>query len=1108
MESSILSTKRLLAAVLHEHYNHRYWYYGLTLPYENSNSFASYLEMNQSQYNTLLCTIGVGRLRIRKGKERIELIKNEWDLFLNDCGLSYVYFDQFCCNKVPTNGIDATSPYIKYHGWWIGIGSTDMNSGVTASSQFRCFKNPPRIHGRKSRLTRELKLAVMILEEERNELNQEEEVQEASTTSKGNYDTHTFCKHNKSNCASTIETNISTWLDEFKNNKMGKEDVSQLILSIVMKETIEQVANERIELLRQLFTVPGCAEDEENMDDELIRDEVEKMKKVPGLTHLGIPLHKNVLRVMVRELTVLSNQFPKEGILNYSDYKGVEHALVQVPVCNTKESFIRSNQRGKFIDRLPSTICGGKNAKVNEDIVAEWILNRLGKRHELSFIRTANDLGYNVGSKLKMEDNTAFAMWDESNSNSKSQRVILRYMRGSFGKKIKIPVTTTEDSEKVMKHNIGKYKPVPPVSNMVVVDGEEMYFWNKPLIPSLSSGLSFRLFSNNTNDKGIDNVDLVLGGDHGQRKFRMLMKVIMRKEDMTKIDEFIIKIAHIDCKHETYHSLRSTITPTINCDLNELKGKKVLVFRMEHEGKFKYTCQVSKGISEDTPAPHFICPITQTPLPEFEYVRQCNIRIVVTGDLAFYAAVLGKVNGAGHWCTWCQHSYNDWKGENHQAGLKWTLLRMATRREQLFNKELKNTSANRKGIKEICLFDGIEIYQYIFPILHTEIGLGNYFLNSFFDWIDYRIEHVTDEEKQRRKDFGIVIQELDEMNEKWDEFLNDEGHNLAECILEKSHLLETKEERDNDGNYMHPLQERKELEVVIKGVTAQINELKKKKKTIEDDLKLKKKIYVVIKKQMDDYRAARGKKGDVRIQLERKLLQFGISRPPYHGGDFTGVKIKVLLQAVDKLFQVDFKDIIFGVLDREADDNEVNMMVNMYMHLGFLLDGFFSLARTRCGELTNEIINLTKRMVAAVLKMWRNLRFSTRGTKLHGLEDHLVEQMVHYNGIGDFTEDFVEQSHQTGVRDELRTRGLKRSRAFVSHSQWEWKRNQLGIEEARKEMEKKTSKKRRKKGVVEKKMEAKLSRDERRMGSLLVVESGIYSMIPNYRTRDNVDENE
>jgi hypothetical protein len=88
--------------------------------------------------------------------ERIELIKNEWNFFKNDCGLSYVYFDQLNCSKVPTNRIDATLPYIKYHGWWIGIGSTDMNCGVTASSQFVHFKNPPRIHGRKRRLAREL----------------------------------------------------------------------------------------------------------------------------------------------------------------------------------------------------------------------------------------------------------------------------------------------------------------------------------------------------------------------------------------------------------------------------------------------------------------------------------------------------------------------------------------------------------------------------------------------------------------------------------------------------------------------------------------------------------------------------------------------------------------------------------------------------------------------------------------------------------------------------------------------------------------------------------------------------------------------------------------
>ena len=69
--------------------------------------------MNQSQYHTLLCIIGVGRLQIRKGKEIIKLIKKEWDFLLNDCGLSYVYFDKINCETVPANGIDATSPYIK-----------------------------------------------------------------------------------------------------------------------------------------------------------------------------------------------------------------------------------------------------------------------------------------------------------------------------------------------------------------------------------------------------------------------------------------------------------------------------------------------------------------------------------------------------------------------------------------------------------------------------------------------------------------------------------------------------------------------------------------------------------------------------------------------------------------------------------------------------------------------------------------------------------------------------------------------------------------------------------------------------------------------------------
>ena len=60
------------------------------------------------------------------------------------------------------------------------------------------------------------------------------------------------------------------------------------------------------------------------------------------------------------------------------------------------------------------------------------------------------------------------------------------------------------------------------------------------------------------------------------------------------------------------------------------------------------------------------------------------------------------------------------------------------------------------------------------------------------------------------------------------------------------------------------------------------------------------------------------------------------------------------------------------------------------------------------------------------------------GQKIHLVEDHMIVQMVKWCGFGNFAEDFVEQGHQFGVKDESRTRGLTRSKAFKSHSRWKW----------------------------------------------------------------------
>ncbi len=40
--------------------------------------------------------------------------------------------------------------------------------------------------------------------------------------------------------------------------------------------------------------------------------------------------------------------------------------------------------------------------------------------------------------------------------------------------------------------------------------------------------------------------------------------------------------------------------------------------------------------------------------------------------------------------------------------------------------------------------------------------------------------------------------------------------------------------------------------------------------------------------------------------------------------------------------------------------------------------------------------------------------------KVHAIEDHLCDQILQFGGIGDLGEDFMEQSHQDGIKDQKR----------------------------------------------------------------------------------------
>jgi len=102
----------------------------------------------------------------------------------------------------------------------------------------------------------------------------------------------------------------------------------------------------------------------------------------------------------------------------------------------------------------------------------------------------------------------------------------------------------------------------------------------------------------------------------------------------------------------------------------------------------------------------------------------------------------------------------------------------------------------------------------------------------------------------------------------------------------------------------------------------------------------------------------------------------------------------------------------------------------MCLMLYFLRRGF-SLCVTL--KLTMQIKH---EFVSKGLRLWREMNLSI-ALKPHAVEDHLCDQAGRLLGINDLGEDFVEQSHQSGMKYNNRSRTIKHP-LKVAHYQCNW----------------------------------------------------------------------
>ena len=119
------------------------------------------------------------------------------------------------------------------------------------------------------------------------------------------------------------------------------------------------------------------------------------------------------------------------------------------------------------------------------------------------------------------------------------------------------------------------------------------------------------------------------------------------------------------------------------------------------------------------------------------------------------------------------------------------------------------TSYEKKGSVKKLLFNSVPIENYIFSLLHAEIGVGNKIVYTYFDWINERIEPITAEELELTDDVIDLKVDLKNHVKDYEEWIKNFSSMLAEFRLERQGIICFMEERDCMNKFIVKGKERK-----------------------------------------------------------------------------------------------------------------------------------------------------------------------------------------------------------------------------------------------------------------------------------------------------------